>query len=72
MASYQLIPQFVIVLVVAILLLCLIAWWKSSSTHGNSTWDSRDPTTWLLLGLLTVALFGLGAFVMFVLLRFEG
>ena len=72
MASYHLIPQFLIVLVVVIILLCLVTWWKTSSTYGNSTRDSRDPTTWLLLGLLTVALFGLGAFVMFVLLRFEG
>ena len=72
MASYHLIPQFLIVLVVVIILLCLVVWWNTRSTHGNSTGDSRDPTTWLLLGLLTVALFGLGAFVMFVLLRFEG
>ena len=71
MASYHLIPQFLIFLVVVIILLCLVAWWKTSSTPGNSTGDSRDPTTWLLLGLLIVALFGLGAFVMFVLLRFE-
>jgi H+/Cl- antiporter ClcA len=72
MASYQLIPQFLIVLVVAILLLCLVAWWENSRTHGNSTNDSHDPTAWLLLGLLTVAIFALGAFAMFVLLRFGG
>jgi H+/Cl- antiporter ClcA len=72
MASYQLIPQFLIVLVVAVLLLCLVAWWKNSQTNGYSTKDSRDPTAWLLLGLLTVAIFALGAFAMFVLLRFGG
>ena len=72
MASYQLIPQFLIVLVVAILLLCLVAWRKSSRTHGNRTEENHDPTAWLLLGLLTVAIFALGAFAMFVLLRFGG
>jgi hypothetical protein len=72
MAGYQLIPQFLMVLVVAVLLLCLVAWWKSSRTHRNPTEESHDPTAWLLLGLLTVAIFALGAFVMFVLLRFGG
>jgi predicted Co/Zn/Cd cation transporter (cation efflux family) len=72
MTDYQLIPQFLIVLVVAVLLLCLVAWWKSRRTHGNSSADSYDPTAWLLLGLLTVAIFALGAFAMFVLLRFGG
>jgi hypothetical protein len=72
MASYQLIPQFLIVLVVGIILLCLFAWWKNIRPHGNSTKDSHDSTAWLLLGLLTVAVFVLGAFAMFVLLRFGG
>ena len=72
MTSYQLIPQFLLVLVVAILLLCLVAWWKSSRTHRNSSEDSHDPAAWLLLGLLTVAIFALGAFAMFVLLSFGG
>jgi predicted MFS family arabinose efflux permease len=72
MASYQLIPQFLIVLVVAILLLCLVAWWKSNESHHNPAEESHDPTDWLLLGLLTVAIFVLGAFAMFVLLRFGG
>jgi H+/Cl- antiporter ClcA len=70
MASYQLIPKFLIVLVIATLSLCLVAQWKDSRTHRNSTKDSHDPTAWLLLGLLAVAIFALGAFVMFVLLRF--
>jgi ABC-type Co2+ transport system permease subunit len=70
MAGYQLIPQFLTVLVVAILLLCLVAWWKRSRSGRDSTKDSHDPTVWLLLGLLTVAIFALGAFAMFVLLRF--
>lgn len=72
MASYQLIPQFLTLLVVAILLLCLVVWWKSGRTHRNSNEDSHDTTAWLLLGLLTVAIFALGAFAMFVLLRFGG
>ncbi|GAB4542205.1 MAG: hypothetical protein Kow0063_33890 [Anaerolineae bacterium] len=70
MASYQLIPQFLMGLVVAVLLLCLAVWWKNSRSHRESGEESYDPTTWLLLGLLTVAIFALGAFAMFVLLRF--
>jgi heme/copper-type cytochrome/quinol oxidase subunit 2 len=72
MGSYRLIPQFLIVLLVAILLLCLVAWRRSNRAHGDSTKDSHDPTAWLLLSLLTVAIFALGAFAMFVLLRFGG
>jgi ABC-type Co2+ transport system permease subunit len=72
MAGYQLIPQFLIGLVVVILLLCLVAWWKSSPTHREPGEAGHDPTAWLLLSLLTVAIFALGAFAMFVLLRFSG
>ena len=72
MASSQLVPQFLIVLVVVVLLLCLVAWWKSSRSHHKPGEAGHDPTAWLLLGLLTVAIFALGAFAMFVLLRFGG
>jgi len=72
MAGYQLIPKFLTVLMVAILLVYLVAWWKSSRTHRNPTEDSHDPTAWLLLGLSTVAILALGAFALFVLLRFGG
>ncbi len=72
MAGYQLIPKFLTVLIVAILLLCLVAWRKSSRTHHKPTEDNHDATAWLLLGLLTVAIFALGAFATFVLLRFGG
>jgi hypothetical protein len=71
-ANFRLIPEFLIVLVVAILLLCLVAWWKSSEPNRDRIEQSHDTTDWLLLGLLTVAIFALGAFAMFVLLRFGG
>jgi uncharacterized membrane protein len=72
MSSYNLIPYFLVSFVAVIALFCLMIWWRGRDVSHVSPGRNQDPTAWLLIGLLLIAIFGLGAFVMFVLLRFGG
>jgi len=50
----------------ALTLLCLFIWRKHLRASRHQTSQSDDVTTWLLVGLLLVAGFSLGALVMYV------
>lgn len=71
-ASFQLIPYFLIGLITVILTISLLIWQRVKNAPGDSIDDPlTDLSSWLLLGLLLTAVFGLGAFVMYALLQVE-
>ena len=63
-----LIPAFLTAFVTTIIIFCLIGWRRITDFADDSKNDI-DPTTWLMLGLLLVGVFGLGAFLMYALLH---
>jgi uncharacterized membrane protein len=50
----------------ALALVCLLVWRKNLRASRHQTDQSDDVATWLLVGLLLVASFSLGALVMYV------
>jgi uncharacterized membrane protein YphA (DoxX/SURF4 family) len=63
------IPYFLALLVTLIVVFCLVIWRRITHYGNNFSDDDLDLNTWLLLGLLLVAVFGLGAFLMYALLH---
>ncbi|MCG3212298.1 MAG: hypothetical protein FOGNACKC_05946 [Anaerolineae bacterium] len=68
--SFKSIPYFLAGFVTIILVFSMILWQKLGAGPTDSIDDTNDQTIWLLLGLLLVAVFGLGAFVMYALVHF--
>lgn len=64
------IPYFLTLLITLIVVFCLVIWRRIAQHGNNFSEDNLDPNTWVLLGLLLVAVFGLGAFLMYALLHF--
>lgn len=71
MYSYYLIPYFLTALVAIILLFCLFLWWRGSKVSQNSVQGDYDSSALLLYGLLSIAVFALGALLVYVVVRFE-
>ena len=46
-----------------------VALWRVTDVIDASTEEKMDLSAWLILGLLLVAVFGLGAFLMYALLH---
>jgi ABC-type amino acid transport system permease subunit len=65
----HLIPVFLAMLVTTIMIFCLVIWRRLANLTVGLPKDDLDPTVWLILGLLLVAVFGLGAFLMYALLH---
>ena len=65
MQESDIITYFLVVLVATILLVCFGFWWR-----GRNSTKADDLSIWLLVGLLLIAIFGLGAFVMYAMLHF--
>ena len=64
-----LIPVFLATLVMTIIIFCLVSWRRIVNLTDDFSKSDFDPTVWLILGLLLVAVFGLGAFLMYALLH---
>jgi hypothetical protein len=56
-------------LVTTIIIFCLASWRRITNLADDFSKNNFDPTVWLILGLLLVAVFGLGAFLMYALLH---
>jgi hypothetical protein len=69
--SYYLIPYFLTGLVTSTLLFCLFVWWRGSKVSQNSVQGGYDSSTVLLYGLLSIAVFALGALLIYVVVHFE-
>lgn len=65
----ELIPVFLAVFVTVILVFSVVIWRRNREKHADTAELIADHSVWLLLGLLLIAVFGLGAFVMYALLR---
>ena len=65
----HLIPIFLVMLVTTIIIFCLASWRRIADLTDDFSKNDLDPTVWLILGLLLVAVFGLGAFLMYALLH---
>ena len=63
------IPVFLVMLVTTIVIFCLAGWRRITNLTDDFSKNDLDPTTWLMLGLLLVGVFGLGAFLMYALLH---
>jgi hypothetical protein len=68
-SKLHLIPFFLATLVTTIIIFCLVIWRRIANLTDDFPKDDLDPTVWLILGLLLVAVFGLGAFLMYALLH---
>jgi len=64
-----LIPVFLAMLVTTIIIFCLLGWRRIVNPTDDFSKNDLDPTVWLMLGLLLVGVFGLGAFLMYALLH---
>jgi hypothetical protein len=64
---HSFIPYFLAIFVVVIIVFCA-ALWRVANVIDTSTEGEIDSSTWLLLGLLLVGVFGLGVFLMYALL----
>jgi len=62
------IPYFLAILVVVIIMFC-VALWRVAGVTDSTSENEIDSSTWLILGLLLVAVFGLGAFLMYAFLH---
>lgn len=69
LGKLHLIPIFLVTLVITIMALCLVGWRRITNLTDEFSKNGIDPTTWLMLGLLLVGVFGLGAFLMYALLH---
>jgi hypothetical protein len=65
----HLIPVFLAMLVTTLIIFCLVSWRRIVNLTDDFSKSELDPTTWLMLGLLLVGVFGLGAFLMYALLH---
>jgi len=65
----HLIPVFLAMLVTTIIIFCLFGWRRIVNLADDFSKNDLDPTAWLMLGLLLVGVFGLGAFLMYALLH---
>ena len=65
----HLIPVFLTTLVITVMVFCLIGWQRITRLTDDISQNSLDSTAWLMLGLLLVGVFGLGAFLMYALLH---
>ena len=63
------IPVFLATLVTTIIIFCLVIWRRIANLTDDFSKNDFDTTIWLILGLLLVAVFGLGAFLMYALLH---
>jgi len=64
------IPFFLTSLTLVIAIFCWFIWRREIAEPSDSAnQEIVDRTIWLLLGLLLVAVFGLGAFIMYALLH---
>jgi hypothetical protein len=64
------IPYFLAILVAVIIIFCVALWRQIAGVIDHSAdEDEPDSSTRLVLGLLLVAVFGLGAFLMYSLLH---
>jgi hypothetical protein len=68
-SKLHLIPVFLAALVTVIILFCLVIWRRIANLTDDFSKNDLDPTVWLMLGLLLVAVFGLGVFLMYALLH---
>jgi len=65
----HLIPVFLVMLVTAIIIFCLTSWRRITNLMDDFSENDLNPTGRLMLGLLLVGVFGLGAFLMYALLH---
>lgn len=65
----HLIPVFLATLVITVMIFCLIGWRHIVNLTDDFSKNNLDPSAWLMLGLLLVGVFGLGAFLMYALLH---
>jgi hypothetical protein len=68
--NFGFIPTFLAGFVVIILAFSMILWQRIRADYSDPVDEVKDQTTGLLLGLLLLAVFGLGAFVMYALIHF--
>ncbi len=66
MILYRPLAYLLIAVLGALALLCLFIWRKQIGASRHPSGPDDDPTTWLLVGLMIVASFSLGALVMYV------
>lgn len=64
------IPVFLAGFVATVLAFSMILWRRIREGPADHVDSFSDQTSWLLLGLLLLAFFGLGALVMYVLVDF--
>jgi len=67
-SKLHLIPVFLATLVTMIVIFCLLGWRRIVNLTDDFSKNDLDPTVWLMWGLLLVAVFGFGAFLMYALL----
>jgi hypothetical protein len=65
----QLVPVFLVTLIMTIMVFCLVSWRRITNLTDDFSKNDLDPTAWLMLGLLLMGVFGLGAFLMYALLH---
>jgi hypothetical protein len=66
--NYLSIPYFLAAVIVGIMTTLFAAWYGEKRLSYDPGKKGSDVTAWLLLGLALIAIFALGAFVMYVLL----
>jgi hypothetical protein len=66
------IPYFLAAMVVLIVGISAMLWRRGKQEDAELLGNDHNSSTWLLLGLLFVSIFALGAFVMYALLSYVG
>ena len=66
--SFEFIPVFWASFLAMILVFGMLLWMRIRASDPID--DVKDQASWLLFGLLLLAVFGLGAFVMYALVHF--
>jgi hypothetical protein len=66
------IPYFLAAVVVLIVAISVMLWRRGQQEDSGLLGNDHNSSTWLLLGLLFVSIFALGAFVMYALLSYVG
>jgi hypothetical protein len=72
MYIYHSIPYFLAAMVVVIVTISVTLWRRGRREDSNLSDNGHNSSTWLLVGLLFVSIFALGAFVMYALLSYVG
>jgi ABC-type amino acid transport system permease subunit len=70
MYIYDSIPYFLAAMVVVIVTISVILWRRGKQEDSGLRENDHHSSTWLLVGLLFVSIFALGAFVMYALLSY--